>query len=99
MGVTKQAAQQRFVPSLPGLDLRGLQLNRFTLRARSTVAAARREAAAMKCGEVGTGHLLLGLLSEPEGVAARAIMALGVTLGQIRSRLRSRAGPGSGGGR
>jgi hypothetical protein len=92
MGVTKQAAQQRFVPSLPGLDLRDLRLNRFTPRARSAVAAARREAAAMKRVKVvGTGHLLLGLLSEPEGVAARAIVALGVTPDQIRSRMG--AGP------
>jgi ATP-dependent Clp protease ATP-binding subunit ClpA len=41
--------------------------------------------------QVGTGHLLLGLLSEPEGVAARAIVALGVTPEQVRAGMR--AGP------
>jgi hypothetical protein len=90
MGVTKQAAQQRFVPSTPGLDLRGSGLNRFTPRARSTIAAARREAFVTK-SKVGTEHLLLGLLSEPEGVAARAIAALGVTPDQIRGQVG--AGP------
>jgi hypothetical protein len=91
MGVTKQAAQQRFVPSVPDLDLGDSRLNRFTPRARSTIVAARREAFVSKDRKVGTEHLLLGLLSEPEGVAARAIAALGVTPGQIRDQVG--AGP------
>jgi len=91
MGVTKQAAQQRFVPARSGLDGRDLPLNRFTPRARAAAAAARREALAMSKRRVGTGHLLLGLLSEPEGLAAMAIEALGATPDQIRERLG--AGP------
>jgi hypothetical protein len=87
MGVSKQAAQKRFVPSLPGLDLPDGSLNRFTPRARNTLAAAMREAKAMGSRKVETEHLLLGLISEPEGVAAKAIVALGVTLEQIRARV------------
>ena len=87
MGVSKQAAQKRFVPSLPGLDLPDGSLNRFTLRARNTVAAARREATATGSRKVETEHLLLGLLSEPEGVAAKAIVTLGGSPEQIRSRV------------
>jgi ClpA/ClpB-like protein len=91
MGVTKQAAQQRFVASPAALGARDLPLNRFTPRARSASLAARSEALAMSKDQVGTGHLLLGLLSEPEGLAARAIAALGATPDQVRDRLG--AGP------
>lgn len=91
MGVTKQAAQQRFVASPAALDARDLPLNRFTPRARSASLAARSEALAMSKDQVGTGHLLLGLLSEPEGLAARAIAARGATPEQTRDRLG--AGP------
>jgi len=91
MGVTKQAAQKRFVPSLPGLDLRDQPLNRFTPRARHAIAAARREALAMNRKAVRAEDLLLGLLSEPDGLAARAIVDLGVTPDQIRVQVG--AGP------
>ena len=91
MGVSKQAAQQRFVPSLSGLELPDLPLNRFTPRARQTIAAARREALAMSCRQVGAEHLLLGLLSEPAGLAAKAMAALGASPDQIRTRLGAAA--------
>ncbi|HWG64121.1 MAG TPA: Clp protease N-terminal domain-containing protein [Streptosporangiaceae bacterium] len=90
MGVSKQAAQQRFGP-IPGLDLADQPLNRFTPRARNAIVAARREATAMSQSEVGTEHLLLGLLSEPDGLAARAIVAQNVSAQQIRDR--AKAGP------
>ena len=89
MGVTKQAAQKRFVPAIPGVDLRGLPLNRFTPRARKAGAAARRQAHAVGQAHVGAEHLLLGLLSEPAGLAARAVVALGATPEQIRVRMRA----------
>jgi hypothetical protein len=95
MGVTRQAAQQRFVPGLPGLDTRDLRLNRFTPRARSVIAAARQEAGAARHRRVGTGDLLLALLTEPEGLAARAIVALGASPGQIRGQLGARPVPDS----
>ncbi|HEY1323706.1 MAG TPA: Clp protease N-terminal domain-containing protein [Streptosporangiaceae bacterium] len=86
MGVTKQAAQKRFVPRTsdwPGL-LSGafppdpVKFSRFTERAKSAVIAARQEAIKRRHDRVLPGHLVLGLLHEPEGLAARAIAALGV---------------------
>jgi hypothetical protein len=91
MGVTKQAAQKRFADDLPGPGREDLPLDRFTARARNTIAAARQEAAAMSKTQAGPEHLLLGLLSEPEGMAARALTALGATPEQIREH--AGAGP------
>ena len=77
MGVTKQAAQKRFAQDPPSAGGRDLPLDRFTARAQNTIAAATREAVAMSKTQVGPEHLLLGLLSEPDGLAARALAALG----------------------
>ena len=91
MGVTKQAAQQRFVPRGP---VQGLQMphvpgdfSRFTLRARNVLAAAEDLAQAADAGAIGSEHLAAGLLAEPEGIAAKALAALGVSAGQLRSAL------------
>src|SRR3954449_2735515 len=69
LGVTKQAAQKRFVPKNPA-DPSALDpsdgFNRFTPRARNVIVAATNEAAAAQNDEIGTAHLVLGLLSEPE---------------------------------
>ena len=46
---------------------------RFTKEARTAVLAARREAAALEHGYIGTEHLLLGLLDDSEGPAARVL--------------------------
>ncbi|MFJ2438917.1 MULTISPECIES: Clp protease N-terminal domain-containing protein [unclassified Streptomyces] len=81
MGVTKQAAQKRFVPKDSGaaVDLDASQgFSRFTPRARNVVIAAQNEARAAGGAEIGPGHLALGLLSEPEGLAALAVAAQGV---------------------
>jgi hypothetical protein len=83
MGVTKQAAQKRFVPKeLPLNPEQGF--NRFTPRAREVVAAAQEEARSAGNNEIVTGHLVLGLLTEPEGLAAKAIVAQGVPLDAVR---------------
>jgi Clp amino terminal domain, pathogenicity island component len=88
MGVTKQAAQQRFVPRGPVKDTAGFgDFSRFTTRARSVLAAAEDLAQAADVGAIGTEHLAVGLLAEPEGIAAQAIAALGVSAGQLRSAL------------
>src|SRR6266480_6122858 len=77
MGVTKQAAQKRFVPkgSPELLDLDPRQgFSRFTERARNAVMAAQNEARAAGNDEIRPEHLALGLLSEPDALAARAIV-------------------------
>ncbi|MEE1771100.1 Clp protease N-terminal domain-containing protein [Streptomyces sp. JV185] len=87
MGVTRQAAQKRFVAKNPGevSDLDPSQgFSRFTPRARNVVMAAQNEALAARNDEVGTAHLVLGLLSEPEGLAAAFVKAQGVTLEDVR---------------
>ncbi|MYW01725.1 Clp protease N-terminal domain-containing protein [Streptomyces sp. SID3343] len=87
MGVSKQAAQKRFVTKDSGqpLDLDPSQgFSRFTERARNVVMAAQNEARAAGNDEVGTEHLALGLLSEPDALAAKAIVAQGVPLDAVR---------------
>jgi len=89
MGVSKQAAQQRFVPRgdpadgpwIPG------DFSRFTQRARSVLAAAEDQARAADSAVIGSDHLALGLFAEPGGLAAQAIVALGVAEPQVRTAL------------
>ncbi|MDN3026311.1 Clp protease N-terminal domain-containing protein [Streptomyces sp. S.PB5] len=84
MGVTRQAAQKRFVPK-EGSDLSANQdFSRFTPRARNTVMAAHNEAVAGRHTEGRPEHLVLGLLAEPEALAAKAITAQGVLLDAVR---------------
>src|SRR5215831_8566190 len=78
MGVTKQAAQKRFVPKEPGQvpDLDASEgFARFTLRARNSVIAAQNEARAAGHDQIEPGHLVLGLLVDPDALAAKAIVA------------------------
>jgi hypothetical protein len=78
MGVTKQAAQQRWVPRWTP-DLMGRTFSRFTDRARNVLTHANRLAAGNGAGTIGAEHVLLGLFSEPEGVAAKVLADLRVT--------------------
>src|SRR4249919_77040 len=87
MGVTKQAAQQRFVTKDPGglADLAsGEGFSRFTDRAKNAVMAAQNEAHAAGNDTICPEHLVLGLLSEPDAIAAKVIVAQGVSLETIR---------------
>ena len=96
MGVTKQAAQKRFVAKDPGQmpDLDASQgFTRFTQRARNSVMAAQNEARAAGHDQVMPGHLALGLLSEPDGVGAAAIVAQGVTLEAVRQAVTAALPP------
>jgi hypothetical protein len=88
MGVTKQAAQQRFVPRGPVKDTAGFgDFSRFTTRARSVLAAAEDLAQSADAAVIGSDHLAAGLMAEPDGLAAKAIAALGVSDGQLRAAL------------
>jgi hypothetical protein len=85
MGVTKQAAQKRFVPKGQPTDLDPSQgFSRFTERARHVVMASQDEARAAGNDEITPAHLVLGLLVEPEALAARALVAQGVSLERVR---------------
>lgn len=67
---------------------------RFTERARKVVVLAQEEARHFNHNYIGTEHLLLGLLREDEGVAARALVALNVTLDEVREQVESIVGYG-----
>ena len=69
---------------------------RFTDRARQTVVVAQEEARRLGHDYIGTEHLLLGLLGEPDGVAAKALNQLGISLEATRARVESIIGRGSG---
>ena len=86
MGVTRQAAQKRFVPKASEtLDLDMSQgFSRFTVRARNVVMTSQNEARAAGNDTIGTGHLVLGLLCEPEALAAKALLAQGISLDAVR---------------
>jgi hypothetical protein len=87
MGVTKQAAQKRFVPKAGGEppDLDPAQgFSRFTPQARNVVVAAQNAASAAGNDRIVPGHLVLGLLAEPEGLAAAAIAAQGALPDALR---------------
>ncbi|MFF7937817.1 Clp protease N-terminal domain-containing protein [Streptomyces sp. NPDC007940] len=84
MGVTRQAAQKRFVPK-ESADLSADQgFSRYTPRARNVVMSAHSAAVTARNAEGRPEHLVLGLLAEPEGLAAKAIVAQGVTLDAVR---------------
>jgi ATP-dependent Clp protease ATP-binding subunit ClpC len=69
---------------------------RFTERARQAVVLAQDEARALGHGFIGTEHLLLGLLREEQGLAARALGSLGVTLEAAREHVVEIVGHGEG---
>jgi hypothetical protein len=88
MGVSKQAAQKRFVPRWDDTSLEsGRLFSRFTPRARNTVLAA--QAAARAEGEeaIDVRHLVLGLLSEPHAIAASVMHEAGITDEQLEDAL------------
>src|SRR3982074_876780 len=96
MGVTKQAAQKRFVPKGPGepLDLDPSQgFSRFTERARNVVMAAQNEARAAGNPEISPEHLVLGLLIDPGALAAGASVARGVPLEGVRQAVTATLPP------
>ncbi|MEV3933484.1 Clp protease N-terminal domain-containing protein [Streptomyces sp. NPDC049944] len=87
MGVTRQAAQKRFVPRKPGessdLD-RSQGFGRFDEEARNVVVGANNEAHAARNDEVGVVHLALGLMAEPDSVGARVVAGQGVSPAALR---------------
>src|SRR5919202_900962 len=97
MGVTKQAAQKRFVQRPRATDAAAMDpsagFSRFTPRARNVVVAAQNEARARRDQQIRVEHLVLGLLAEPEGLAARAIVAQGVSPDRVREVAMATLGP------
>ncbi len=68
---------------------------RFTDRARRVVVLAQEEARLLNHNYIGTEHILLGLISEGEGVAAKALESLGISLEAVRAQVEEIIGTGS----
>ncbi len=67
---------------------------RFTERARQVIVLAQEEARNLRHNYIGTEHLLLGLLREADGVAARVLGSLDVTLEEVRGEVSRIVGEG-----
>ena len=68
---------------------------RFTERARKVVVKAQDEARLLKQNYIGTEHLLLGLIDEVDGIAARTLVEMGLSLDEIRAAVKSVVTEGS----
>ncbi|MEV7086798.1 Clp protease N-terminal domain-containing protein [Streptomyces sp. NPDC093085] len=88
MGVSKQAAQKRFVPKAgePFTLDPSEGFSRYTPGARSAVVGSQNAAHAAGNDEIGTAHIVLGLLGLPGTIAAQAIVAQGVPLDLVREK-------------
>ncbi len=91
LGVSKQAAQKRFVAPAGGVG----PVERFTARARRVLDAAQQEALQLKHGYLGTEHLLLGLLAVSDGPAAKVLDRLEVSAVAVRGGVERIVGAGS----
>jgi len=67
---------------------------RFTDRARRVVVLAQEEARLLNHNYIGTEHILLGLLNEGEGIAAKALESLGINLSSVREQVVEIIGQG-----
>lgn len=99
MGVTKQAAQKRFVSRTsreaePPQQADGFAM--FTPAARNVVVAAQNEANAAGSTQITPAHLILGLLAEPDDATGRAIAQQGVSPERVRAAATAAVPPPSG---
>ena len=72
----------------------GRMFERFTDRARRVVVLAQEEARMLNHNYIGTEHILLGLIHEGEGVAAKALESLGISLEAVRQQVEEIIGQG-----
>ncbi|MBR3218146.1 MAG: ATP-dependent protease ATP-binding subunit ClpC, partial [Exiguobacterium sp.] len=72
-----------------------MMFGRFTERAQRVLALAQEEAVRLGHHNIGTEHILLGLVREGEGIAAKALFALGLTSEKIQQEVESLIGRGS----
>ena len=92
LGVTKQAAQKRFVGTAGGEEEGEGFLSRFTPRAREVLTVARDTARRLGQTQVRTEHLAVGLVADPDGLSARALAAQGVAADAVEAAVEAAAG-------
>src|SRR6202012_2763453 len=83
-----------FLSRKPQPHLGSAMFERFTERARQVVVLAQEEARTLKHNYIGTEHILLGLLREEEGLAARVLESLDITVERVRSQVVRIVGSG-----
>ena len=82
------------IPRRPRRKEEATLFERFTERARQVVVLAQDEARALKHNYIGTEHILLGLLREEEGLAARVLESLDITVEEVRAQVARIVGQG-----
>ncbi len=87
LGVTKQAAQKRFVPKAGEVAAGGADagFGRYTPRARNVVVTAQNAARAANTNRITPAHLVLGLLDDPGSLAGRVLATLGAGPDAVRA--------------
>ncbi|HEY3977009.1 MAG TPA: Clp protease N-terminal domain-containing protein [Streptosporangiaceae bacterium] len=98
LGVSKQAVHKRFSGPIADRIISSTSaptFERFTGRARTALKEATQAARARGGTEVDAGDLLAGLLAVPEGLAAKVLVAMGVTADAVRAARPAAAGPGA----
>src|SRR5215469_2409758 len=88
------AGQARLSLPDPCCEERGAMFERFTDRARRAVVLAQEEARMLNHNYIGTEHLLLGLIHEGDGVAAKALESMGIGLDAVRQEVEIIIGRG-----
>jgi ATP-dependent Clp protease ATP-binding subunit ClpC len=88
MGAPSTVQRRRYTKGVEDL------FERFTERARQVVVLAQDEARALKHNYIGTEHILLGLLREEEGLAARVLESLDITVEEVRAQVARIVGQG-----
>ena len=73
-----------------------MMFGRFTERAQKVLALAQEEAIRLGHNNIGTEHILLGLVREGEGIAAKALYALGLSSEKIQKEVEDLIGRGTG---
>jgi hypothetical protein len=91
LGISKQAAHQRFLASEQAA---GSWPRNATAEVRAAMVSAQQEARRLGHNYLGTEHALVGLLSQPGGVAAQALCALGVDRDGVLERAKVVIGTG-----
>ncbi len=73
-----------------------MMFGRFTERAQKVLALAQEEALRLGHSNIGTEHILLGLVREGEGIAAKALYGLGLSSEKIQEEVENLIGRGEG---
>jgi len=90
----KEAPMRRWLPVPKRRTRPRGMFQRFTERARRVVHLAQDEARLLNHNYIGTEHILLGLIHEGEGVAAKALESLGISLEAVRAQVEEIIGQG-----